>query len=70
MVTSEEESVFHKVSVLDKNTWLSALPLMYGEAEVRELCSLLKIGFSGVKQSYRDVKENASVSKHKSLLKL
>lgn len=37
---------------------------------MRELCDLLKIGFSGVKQSYRDYKENARVSTHESLLKL
>lgn len=55
---------------LDKNTLSSSLPLMYWGNEVRELCNLLKIGFCGVKKSYRDFKENASVSMHKSLLKL
>lgn len=28
---SEEESLIHKVSVLDENTWSSPLPLMYKE---------------------------------------
>ena len=70
MVTSEEESLFQKVNVLDTKTWPSPLPLMYGECEIRELCTLLKIGFSGVKQSYRDFKENASVPMHMSLLEL
>lgn len=70
MVTSEEESLFHKVSVLDKNTWPSPLPLIYGENEGRELCNHFKIGFTVIKQGYRDFKDNSSATIPKSFLKL
>lgn len=61
MVTVQEESLFNKINILDKTTWPNPLPLMYGENEVRELCDFLNIGFAGMKQGYRDFKDNPSI---------
>lgn len=71
---SVSDAVKHCTETNHFTAFLDKLYCLYNQSpknpRVRELCDLLKIGFSGVKQSYRDYKENARVSMHESLLKL
>ena len=69
MVRSEEESLFTKINILNPDTWPSPLPVMYGESELRELCDQVKVGFTGVKQAYREYK-NKPDTMQKALLTL
>ena len=69
MVRSEEESLFTKINILNPETWPSPLPVMYGESELRELCDQVKVGFTGVKQAYREYK-NKQDTRQKALLTL
>lgn len=70
MVTESEKSLFDKINVLVPETWPSPLPVFYGEDEIRELCDLFDISFSGVRQRFRDFKEHPEIPVTDGLLKL
>ena len=49
--------------------WPSPLPVFYGEDEIRKLCDLFDISFSGVRQAFRDFKEHPEITVTDGLLK-
>ncbi|RXM28054.1 hypothetical protein EOD39_10086 [Acipenser ruthenus] len=65
-MVNKEVSLFNKIKILIPSVWQRPLPDFYGEDRVREL----NICFSGVKQEYRDFKEQPELHVQQILLKL